>query len=755
MSMEKEPGWTRGSPCALLVGLGIVCLVVVLLCVNYVDNLDAAMRQETERDLSEAAQHVAARVEDQVEAAFTGLEAAADAYTGFDDAVAAGHYLEGLASHYGFTHLGVATRDGIVHAGDGRTTRLTAAGAAARARAGEPQICLVPAPADGTLYTCYFVPVYRDGAVDELLVATSPGIRLKEFLDAEIFGGEGFVFIMNQAGELVAVSDRVGLAEDVTNFYTVLKQQGAVDYGELVDEIHGEVSAGRRGLCYYALEDGQQKALCYQPMSMPGWVLMSVVPASYTTERSHPLIVRAVGLALIIVGLFLALTVFVWWTYRRGHRELERIAYVDGVTGGPSRSKFELEAKRAIRAAPGGTYALVYMDVHKFKLINDNAGSAEGDRALRHIYNIIKICLREGELVSRIGSDHFNLLLRNGPPEEVCARLERMAEKINSYNQEREKKFFIRFHAGAYVIDEPELDFVTIQDRANVARRKDCRRVRDYRSLSSCTYYTEVERRRLIREKEISDRVDAAMAAGEFTVYLQPKLDLKTSRVAGAEALVRWQDPERGLIPPGEFIPVMERDGSVIRLDLYVFEQVCALLRRWLDEGRAPVPVAVNLSPLHLEYRDFLSGYRRIIEQYRIPPSLIELELTETMMLEDRELGQRAIEEIHALGVRCAMDDFGSGYSSLNAIKDIRADVLKLDRAFFEGGSGDQRGAWVVESVIRLARKLGMQTVAEGVEQPEQMEHLGEVGCDLVQGFVFSPPVPVEEFEELAFGAEQ
>ena len=245
----------------------------------------------------------------------------------------------------------------------------------------------------------------------------------------------------------------------------------------------------------------------------------------------------------------------------------------------------------------------------------------------------------------------------------------------------------------------------------------------------------------------------AALDAREFAIYLQPKLDLRTDAVVGAEALVRWIDPVRGLVPPSDFIPLFERNGFVVDLDLCVFEQVCALLRAWIDGGRRPVVLSVNMSRAHLADPCFLGRYEEIRRRHDVPASLIEIELTETLVFEDPVGLGRVIDELHAAGYSCSMDDFGSGYSSLNVLKDIDVDVLKLDRVFFDAVDADTgRGAAIVDIVIELARRLRMRTVAEGVETREQAAFLKRAGCDMIQGYLFSRPVPPVEFERLAFG---
>ena len=205
------------------------------------------------------------------------------------------------------------------------------------------------------------------------------------------------------------------------------------------------------------------------------------------------------------------------------------------------------------------------------------------------------------------------------------------------------------------------------------------------------------------------------------------------------------------MIPPNEFIPVLERNGYIVELDLYVFEAVCGMLRHWLDKGQKPVPISVNLSRVHLKDSAFLMRFREVWEKYDIPADLLEIELTETLVFENMETLIHIIDEIHKIGFTCSLDDFGSGYSSLNMLKDVPVDVLKLDRAFFLGDMGE-RGKRVIEGVIDISRRLQMGTVAEGVENIPQVEFLRQARCNMVQGFVFSKPVPMTEFEKLAFG---
>ncbi|EFS27535.2 hypothetical protein FUAG_03050 [Fusobacterium ulcerans ATCC 49185] len=249
-----------------------------------------------------------------------------------------------------------------------------------------------------------------------------------------------------------------------------------------------------------------------------------------------------------------------------------------------------------------------------------------------------------------------------------------------------------------------------------------------------------------LKEKNIEDNMEHALENNEFIVYFQPKVELKTNKIAGAEALVRWQDPKKGLIPPDEFIPIFEKNGFITKLDIYVFEEVCKTIRKWLNEGINPIPVSVNLSRMHLQNPNFLKKYKEIQEKYEVPADLLEIELTETLVFENFEQLKKVIDDIHQMGFSCSIDDFGSGYSSLNLLKEIPVDILKLDRIFFSK-KNDKRGNSVIESIISLAKKLNMTTISEGVETISQVEFLRKADCDLVQGYVYSKPLAKDDFE--------
>lgn len=423
-------------------------------------------------------------------------------------------------------------------------------------------------------------------------------------------------------------------------------------------------------------------------------------------------------------------------------KEIADIQMIDPVTGGYTATRFDLEMVKYLQEER--RFALASMDIRRFKLINDVYGSAKGDEVLKEVYRAICGCLRPGEFVSRIQSDIFNILLCETDIRQIEFRLDEMNEKIDqTVGGGKEKAFHLSLNCGVYQIEHGRQDIVSIRDRANVARNIS---KSEAGYLKGCVFYTELERQQLLKEQTLEDAMEGALKAEEFLVYLQPKIRLADGKAVGAEALVRWKSAEYGLIPPDEFIPLFEKNGFILKLDYYMFEQVCRILRNWLDGQKRVLPVSINLSRMHLGENGFIQRYQEIQERYQIPCELLEFELTEAMVFEDLPRLKEIITELHEAGYRCSMDDFGSGYSSLNVLKDIPVDILKLDRGFFMGGE-TERGVNVVKAVLRMAKELHMETVAEGIETSSLVNFLKEEGCDMVQGYVFYKPMPAWEFE--------
>lgn len=444
--------------------------------------------------------------------------------------------------------------------------------------------------------------------------------------------------------------------------------------------------------------------------------------------------------------LFLIAIKYIIYNKKKKEDYLRKIAYTDPLTGADSIDKFKINSNKLFAKNNPEEYALFYIDVDKFKYINDMFGYDMGNDTLIHISNTIASELKEDEIFARVSADHFVLLIKYKTDDDIKTRLNNIYNKVQILSNPKINYYKLILDCGIYKISKSDNDINTIMDRANTARKT----IKGGHK-NSFAFYDKEMHKKILKEKEIENSMVDALNNGEFIVYFQPKYSLSDYQIIGAEALVRWDNPQKGLIPPIEFIPVFERNGFIVNIDFYVFEEVCKKIREWMDEGQKVVPISVNLSRMHFVNSNFIEKFKLIVDKYKIPTRLIELELTETAVLDNIEGLLDTMNNLKEKGFVISMDDFGTGYSSLNLLKELPVDILKLDRAFFTEKDESNNEKIVISNVIKMAKELKMKVISEGVETISQVEFLKQIGCDMVQGYLFSKPMPVKEFEKIAF----
>lgn len=434
-------------------------------------------------------------------------------------------------------------------------------------------------------------------------------------------------------------------------------------------------------------------------------------------------------------------------------RALAYRAEYDELTGYGNFDKFKREVREKLKERGGRNCSLWYSDLKNFKYINDIYGYDTGDKLLRYWADIIAADLKPGETLARISADNFALFRYYEDRQTLNDRFVSVAKGLQRFEEGISKNFPIEIVAGVYCVEgagEP-LSVEDMIDRANMAQKT-------VKSLpgSRMAFYSEDMRSRVILEKTMESEMERALRDGEFCVYLQGQVDIQAgNRISGAEALARWNHPTRGMIPPSEFIPLFEKNGFIVELDRYIYECVCRYLAERARNGESLFKIAINASRLTLLQPDFLERYTEIKNAYGIRDGLLELECTETVLIENLQAIGDATARLRQCGFLIGMDDFGSGYSSLNVLKDVVVDVLKLDMAFFQNGLTRERDRAIVASIVSMAGALDMHVVAEGVETIEQVTFLRRIGCDTVQGYVFSRPVPMQAFRaDAAFAAD-
>lgn len=436
---------------------------------------------------------------------------------------------------------------------------------------------------------------------------------------------------------------------------------------------------------------------------------------------------------------------------RENHRmEAQRIqmleeqlyrAQHDELTGVYRKSKFLEHMREILQEAPNTRFAFLQMDIHRFGLVNSFFGMEQGDELLQYVGAELRRMGTQYERRSfgRIRSDVFGICIPYDP-DALMQTLDGLCRNIQNYN----RQYNIRPCFGIYLIEDNTEPLEHILVCADLAATQ----VKNSRGGINYLFYSEDMGRELLGEQQCVQEMHAALQQGQFEIFLQPKCNIREGRSAGAEALVRWRHPQRGLLTPGQFIPAFERNGFILQLDLYVWNKTCALLKSWLDRGEQPSPISVNVSRVDLYNPRLCDIIIELVDSYRLPHALLELELTETAYADDPVAMKKTMARLQAAGFKVLMDDFGSGYSSLNMLKDISVDVLKIDMRFLAEGEVPGRGENILGSVIRMAKWLGLPVVVEGVENERQVRLLRSLGGDYAQGYYFAKPMLVAEYEQ-------
>lgn len=436
----------------------------------------------------------------------------------------------------------------------------------------------------------------------------------------------------------------------------------------------------------------------------------------------------------------------------KNQRKSMNLLFKDMATNGHNLMWFLYKGQKILRSGKNSRnqYAVVNMAFLKYTNFCTCHSVKEGEGLLRDFYKMIESSLEYGEIVSHSTASNYAILLRCPDVDSVKSRVLNLIRTLENTRSDHT----FRFHAGIDFIDTAK------NKRGKIIRRKKVDLELEYNN--ACTANTVIADKAesgiavfdkdMIEEQKWLDLVQeeqqSALENEEFLVYYQPKYNPSTNELSGAEALIRWKSPKHGFIQPGKFIPIFEKSGFITEIDHYMLKHVSKDVRRWHDEGMNCVPISVNISRAHFIENNLAEQIRDTVDDAGAPRNLIEIELTESAFFDDKKLLISTISKLKDYGFAVSLDDFGSGFSSLNSLKDMPLDVLKIDAEFFRGESADTRGKVVVSETIRLAKSLNMKTVAEGIEAKDQVLFLAEQGCDMIQGFYFAKPMPKDEFED-------
>jgi len=426
-------------------------------------------------------------------------------------------------------------------------------------------------------------------------------------------------------------------------------------------------------------------------------------------------------------------------------RKLNASDEVDSFTGLFTRRGFVAHAEEylaeRLKGQTEGNLCVIAMDVEHFRLFNKWYGRPEGDKLIKRIAVFLLEMDRMFDTVSGYaGADNFYIIMDNQP-----VVIDYLMDGISSILNRFDGIEGFRMAFGAFAIENKNSDIRDAMDSATTAVEH---LLGNYKE-KICWFNREMLSN-LEQEMTIAPEVERALAEDEFLFYLQPKYSVSDKKIVGSEALVRWLHKKKGLIPPSEFIPVIEKNGLVTRVDMFIWEKVCKTIRKWMDEGIEIAPISVNVSRMDIESVDVPEIFTGLIQKYQIDPKYVEIEITESAFVEDTRILKNVARRLRSAGFMVLIDDFGSGYSSLNMLKDVQADVLKMDIKFFDlNNTNYEKGVDIIESVLNMSRKMKLSVIAEGVETEDQIQVIKNIGLNYVQGFYYYKPMSVDEYEKM------
>ena len=420
--------------------------------------------------------------------------------------------------------------------------------------------------------------------------------------------------------------------------------------------------------------------------------------------------------------------------------ELEREIYNaehDSLTGLFTREYFYTKIREMMKNNPDEEYVAAYLDVMDFKMVNDIFGNKFGDYVLKHMADRIRQEISEFSISGRLVGDTFGLFIPRSRfnPKHIEELLSKFHVALG------EKEVFIRVHFGIYEVPKPAPEPSVMFDRARMAIAT----IKDNYEIQMA-YYDEKMRKEVLWSKYISEQLTSGLENKQIRPYLQPIVN-PTGNVVGAEALVRWIHPKDGFLSPAEFVPIFEKNGMIAQMDLHMWRCACEILAGWKDTNPDRF-ISINISPKDFYFMDVADEIKKIVDEYKINPSQLRIEITETVMMTEVDKRIEILEKLRNDGFIVEMDDFGSGFSSLNMLKDMPVDVIKIDMGFLNKSNDDEKARTILHNIINLSEDLGITSLTEGVETANQHKMLMDMGCKLFQGYYFAKPMPVEDFEE-------
>lgn len=712
---------------------------VMMKSVQYFDDISFLLNKEVDNYVRELAIQGSSKVMQKVDSDFTLLHSLRYGYDDLSIMNTADKVklLNEMKEKTTFTNLGYVNANGVGIDSDGVAVNIADQEVFKKAKRGIQNFGEF-VEFDKNRYDknlIFAVPVYKNNNIIGVFLGFHDVFKLIEKMNFQYYSNLGDVFIIDKNGNSLNRKD-----EQKLNDSLLLPMFSNIDKNNL-EKICKQDDEGKNKVFKYDYKNEKKIAtyVCIKDQNGDtGLDLLLVVPYKYVFHRTMEMKYLTVGLIIVfIIGMFIS-WFYVLYMKKQKAEQISKLAFSDDLCDIRNYNGLLRDGENFIKDNIKKKYVLMYLDIDDFKMINHLYGFEYGNEVLKNLVLIFHNVFGEKAIVARLIVDNFAILVEYTSREDVIIKVEQLLSIVEKYYDNTRE---VVLSIGIYFFEDNYEKIKFALDKANLARNK----VKHFRKSQFAIYDNNLGAKNK-QENYLAGEIKKAIQNKDFKVFYQPKFSIANNDVIGSEALIRWQHREKGNISPMEFIPLAEKNNMIVEIDRFVFEKVCQDIANWHKAGMKRIKVSVNVSRAELYQKDFLYFIKRIIKKYQIPYESLEIEITETMAVIDFANIKKILQEIRSLGIGISIDDFGTGYSSLSALHKFPIDVVKLDRSFLLSAEKDDNGIALLKMVILLAQKLGLDIVCEGIETNEQLDLLTKLNCDYGQGYIFSRPIPEDEF---------
>lgn len=568
-----------------------------------------------------------------------------------------------------------------------------------------------------------------------LLIVKSDSYR--DTFSNKVFEGSGFSYIVDRDGNIIISGNKdKGTGNLLSNISNMLVESSKEKFETNKETIKNNIKNEVAGTRTLQTEAGKYY-MVYEPIEANHWAIVSFIPSIAISGEIYSALLTTFIISIGVILVILMFCIYIVISNLKKQKQLYEYAYIDGVTKKGNIYYFRKIGQERLEKEPKTDKYILVLDINKFKMINKSFGYKIGDNILYGIGNKLEQILGVESLICRYSNDYFVAMFEY--KENLTNLLQQIVGELENLRL-GENKYNLSINMGVYKVKEEDKDISEIMDKAIIAHSVSKGDVFDKYHI----YDDEMEREMEL-ESKIEQNMSSAIENEEFEVYYQPKFFTESEKLYGAEALVRWKHDGK-IIPPDKFIPIFEKNKFILKLDLYILDKVCKDIKAWKEKYDKEIIVSVNVSRQHFMDEHFLEKYLMVTAKHCINTNNIDLEITESATIEEGIDIIEIMNKMKELGFLISIDDFGTGYSSLSSLQDMPADILKIDKSFVDKIGKTEKN--IVDYIINIAKELKLTTIAEGVETKKQREYLLEKGCDIIQGYYYSKPLPKEEFEK-------